>query len=62
MGKTKTGKVAIACTVIGFIFVVIAFTTPNWLETDEKLDSPKFRKIGKIFSYIFYVLLIKSSI
>ncbi|XP_043476492.1 uncharacterized protein LOC122507701 [Leptopilina heterotoma] len=46
MGKTRTGKVAIGLTMVGFIFVLIAFTTPNWLQTDGKLDSPKFRKIG----------------
>lgn len=46
MGKTRTGKVAIGLTMVGFIFVLVAFTTPNWLQTDGKLDSPKFRKIG----------------
>jgi len=48
MGKTKTGKIAVACTAVAFVLVVIAFTTPNWLETDGKLDNPQFVKIGKI--------------
>ncbi|XP_012272819.1 uncharacterized protein LOC105695645 [Orussus abietinus] len=46
MGKSKTGKVAVACTAVAFILVVIAFTTPNWLETDGKLENPRFIKIG----------------
>lgn len=46
MGKTRTGKVAIGCTVIGFIFVLIAFTTPNWLQTDGKKLNPTFHRIG----------------
>jgi hypothetical protein len=48
MGKTKTGKIAVACTAVAFVLVIIAFTTPNWLETDGKLDNPQFVKIGKI--------------
>lgn len=48
MGKTKTGKFAAACTAVAFVLVVIAFTTPNWLETDGKLDNPQFVKIGKM--------------
>lgn len=48
MGKTRTGKAAVACTAVAFVLVVIAFTTPNWLETDGKLDNPQFVKIGKI--------------
>jgi len=48
MGKTRTGKAAAICTAVAFVLVVIAFTTPNWLETDGKLDNPQFVKIGKI--------------
>lgn len=47
MGKTMTGKAAAVCTAVAFVLVVIAFTTPNWLETDGKLDNPQFVKIGK---------------
>lgn len=47
MGKTRTGKAAVICTAVAFVFIVIAFTTPNWLETDGKLDNPQFVKIGK---------------
>jgi hypothetical protein len=46
MGKSRTGKTAVTCTIVAFIFVVIAFTTPNWLQTDGKLENPKFIKIG----------------
>lgn len=47
MGKSRTGKGAVALTGVAALFVVIAFTTPSWLETDSKLESPKFLKIGK---------------
>ena len=47
MGKSKTGKIATLCTAVAFLFVFIAFVSPNWLETDGKLESPKFLKIGK---------------
>lgn len=46
MGKTRNGKAAVICTAIAFFLIVIAFTTPNWLETDGKLENPKFIKIG----------------
>lgn len=47
MGKSKTGKIATGCTAVAFLFVLIAFVSPNWLETDGELDNPKFIKIGK---------------
>lgn len=46
MGKSRNGKAAASLALIAFIFVVIAFTTPNWLETDYKLEKPTFIKIG----------------
>lgn len=48
MAKTKTGKVATGLTLAGFFFVLVAFFTPNWLETDGKLPKPKFEKIGEL--------------
>ncbi|EEB18817.1 conserved hypothetical protein [Pediculus humanus corporis] len=53
MGKSKTGKIATLCTAVAFLFVFIAFVSPNWLETDGKLESPKFLKIA-----LFLFLLI----
>lgn len=50
MGKTKTGKIAASCTAVSFILVLIAFTTPNWLETDGELENPKFQKIGNLIN------------
>ncbi|XP_008555950.1 transmembrane protein 182 [Microplitis demolitor] len=46
MGKSKTGKTAAAFTLVGFIFIIIAFTTPYWLQTDGKLKNPKFHNLG----------------
>ncbi|KAL0281487.1 UNVERIFIED_CONTAM: hypothetical protein PYX00_002461 [Menopon gallinae] len=46
MGKSKNGKVATVCTAVAFLFVLIAFVSPNWLETDGELENPKFIKIG----------------
>lgn len=47
MGKSKTGKIATGCTAVAFLFVLLAFVTPNWLETDGQLENPKFVKIGE---------------
>ena len=52
MGKTRNGKAAVICTAIAFLLIVIAFTTPNWLETDGKLENPKFIKIGNLIKNI----------
>uniref|UniRef100_A0ABD2VVS2 Uncharacterized protein n=1 Tax=Trichogramma kaykai TaxID=54128 RepID=A0ABD2VVS2_9HYME len=46
MNKSRVEKVAAVCTAISFIFLLIAFTTPNWLETDGKLEKPKFEQLG----------------
>lgn len=46
MGKSLTTKVAAACTGMAFAFVVIAFTTPCWLETDGKLANATFIRLG----------------
>lgn len=53
MGKTMTGKVAAVCTAVAFILVVIAFTTPSWLETDGKLENPQFVKIGETMNLLY---------
>lgn len=45
--STKTGKYAVGFTFVGFIFVLIAFVSPYWLQTDGKLVNPKFLKLGK---------------
>lgn len=67
MGKTRTGKAAVICTAVAFVLVVIAFTTPNWLETDGKLDNPQFVKIGKtiqnsMLKICVYIVYIKKKI
>nr|CAD7197498.1 unnamed protein product [Timema douglasi]CAD7259452.1 unnamed protein product [Timema shepardi]CAD7410807.1 unnamed protein product [Timema cristinae]CAD7574218.1 unnamed protein product [Timema californicum]CAD7597266.1 unnamed protein product [Timema genevievae] len=46
MGKSKTGLTATAFTILAFLFVFIAFVTPYWLETDGRLERPKFIRIG----------------
>lgn len=58
MGKTRNGKAAVICTAIAFILIVIAFTTPNWLETDGKLENPKFIKIGNLIKNIFILFML----
>lgn len=50
MPKTKTGKFAVGFTAVGFLFVLIAFVSPYWLESDGKIRNPKFQKIGKLVS------------
>lgn len=46
MGKTRNGKIAAGFTIVGFLLVLIAFTTPYWLVTDGKLDDPKIVRLG----------------
>lgn len=53
MGKSKTGKTAAVFTIVGFIFIIIAFTTPYWLQTDGKLNNPKFHNLGNYYFFNF---------
>jgi len=39
-------KIALAAIVFAFLFIIIAFSTPAWLETDGELPNPKFIRIG----------------
>jgi len=55
MGKTRNGKAALACTGAAFLFLVIAFTTPNWLQNDGVDREAKFKRIG---NYPFFIKLI----
>lgn len=48
MPKTKTGKFAVGFTAVGFLFVLIAFVSPYWLQADKKIRNPKFQKIGEL--------------
>lgn len=45
--KTKTGICAVATTAVGFVFILIAFCTPCWLETDGKIPDPQFIRLGE---------------
>ncbi|XP_071455383.1 uncharacterized protein kune [Hetaerina americana] len=44
--KTRNGLCALCFSLFGFLFVFIAFVTPCWLETDGKLENPKFIRLG----------------
>ncbi|XP_073972440.1 claudin [Rhodnius prolixus] len=46
MGKSLTGFISTGIAGISFLLIFIAFATPNWLETDNKLHNPKFQRIG----------------
>uniref|UniRef100_A0A0A9Z8Z2 Uncharacterized protein n=1 Tax=Lygus hesperus TaxID=30085 RepID=A0A0A9Z8Z2_LYGHE len=46
MGKSRSGLTATGVSVLSFLFILIAFSTPNWLETDGSLHRPKFSKVG----------------
>ena len=50
MGKSRTGLIATGIEVVTFIFVIVAFSTPNWLETDKALPKPKFQNLGELYS------------
>ena len=56
MGKTRNGKAAVISTALAFVFIIIAFTTPNWLETDGKLENPKFIRIGNLIYNVFILI------
>lgn len=48
--RNLTIRPAIGIIFLAFVFILIAFTTPSWLETDGDLPKPnKFVKIGKPF-------------
>ncbi len=42
-------KIAFGFIAGAFLFIIIAFSTPYWLETDYELIDPKFLKIGTYF-------------
>lgn len=44
----KTVGVAISLVVLAFLFIIVSFSTPAWLETDGLLENPKFIRIGKL--------------
>ncbi|XP_014289088.1 uncharacterized protein kune [Halyomorpha halys] len=46
MAKSRSGLISTGIAVLSFLLIIIAFSTPYWLETDEKLSKPKFRRIG----------------
>jgi hypothetical protein len=45
--STKTTKYAVGFTFVAAIFILIAFVSPYWLQTDGKLPNPKFTNLGK---------------
>lgn len=44
--KSRTGIVAISTTVTAFLFILIAFCTPYWLQNDQEIKDPQFIRIG----------------
>ena len=60
--RTKTAKYAVGFTFGAFILILIAFSTPYWLQTDGKLKNPKFTNLGiyKNFSGVVDVKLNKN--
>lgn len=45
--RTKTAKYAVGFTFGAFAFIIIAFSTPYWLQTDGRLTHPKFTNLGR---------------
>lgn len=46
MAKSRTGLISTGIAVVSFLLILIAFSTPNWLESDNVLRHPKFQRIG----------------
>ncbi|XP_050071031.1 uncharacterized protein LOC126558983 [Anopheles maculipalpis] len=44
--STRTGKFAVGFTAFAFLFILIAFCSPYWLQTDGELEHPKFTNLG----------------
>lgn len=44
--RTKTAKYAVGFTFGAFALILIAFSTPYWLQTDGELTHPKFTNLG----------------
>ncbi|XP_035890862.1 uncharacterized protein LOC118502605 [Anopheles stephensi] len=44
--STRTGKFAVGFTAFAFLFILIAFCSPYWLQTDGELKHPKFTNLG----------------
>ena len=46
---SKVAKSAVISFYVTSVFIVIAFSSSSWLETDGTLDNPKFIQLGKFF-------------
>lgn len=46
----KNQRVAIGFYAVAALFIVIAFVSPYWLQSDGKLAEPKFLNLGKLSS------------
>jgi hypothetical protein len=46
--RTKTAKYAVGFTFAAFVLILIAFSTPYWLQTDGQLRNPKFTNLGEL--------------
>lgn len=46
--STKTSKYAVGFTFASFLFILVAFVSPYWLQTDGRLPNPKFENLGKL--------------
>lgn len=44
--RTLSGRVAIGIFVLAAILILIAFSTPYWLESDPRIVGSKFEKLG----------------
>lgn len=56
--RTRTAKYAVGFTFLAFVLILIAFSTPYWLQTDGVLKRPKFENLGEFGCGFLYVKLI----
>jgi hypothetical protein len=52
----KTAGIAIGLVVLAFLFIIVSFSTPAWLETNGELEQPKFIRIGKEINHCKYFI------
>lgn len=44
--RTTTGKWALGIGLLMFVFIILGFTTPSWMEADPRFYGTKFEKLG----------------
>lgn len=47
MAKSRNGLVSAGLTVLGFLFLLLAFTSHSWVVSNGRVNNAQFQSIGK---------------